>query len=103
MEIALCLHRYLHQNKLALSHRAITMELALSHRGITMLLILVEVSVKVACQATFTSTPNTISCKAMALWLQSVTVVNRQATLTDTSTRIMSMVMALWLESVTVN
>ena len=38
----------------------------------------------------------------MALWLQSVAVVDQQAAFTDTSTRISSMVMALWLQSVTV-
>ena len=35
----------------------------------------------------------------MALWLQSVTIVDGQATFTGTSTRIISMVMALWLQS----
>ena len=36
----------------------------------------------------------------MALWLQSVTVVDRQATFTGTFTKISSMEMALWLQSV---
>ena len=38
----------------------------------------------------------------IALCLQSVDVVNRQATLTDTSTGISSMEIALWLQSVAV-
>ena len=38
----------------------------------------------------------------MALWLQSVTLVDRQATFTGTSTRISSMVMTLWLQFVPV-
>ena len=79
-----------------------------------MLLIVVEVSVKVACQSvaavcncmdrqtTYTDTSTRISSMEIALCLQSVAVVNRQATFTDTSTRISSMEIALYLQSVTV-
>ena len=35
----------------------------------------------------------------LALWLQSVDVVDRKATFTDTSTRISTMDVALWLQS----
>ena len=38
----------------------------------------------------------------LALWLQSVDVVDRKATFTDTSTRISSMEIALCLQSVDV-
>ena len=38
----------------------------------------------------------------IALWPQSVAVVDRQLTFTDTSTRISSMVIALCLQAVTV-
>ena len=38
----------------------------------------------------------------VALWLQSLAVVDRRATFTDTSTRISSMEVALWLQSVAV-
>ena len=54
-----------------------------SHKAITMQLILVEVIV-------------------MALWLQSVTIVDQQTLFTGTSTRISGMVMAMWLQSVAI-
>ena len=88
-----------------------------------MLLILVEVSVKVACRqqvhydlylmhlnkvnaCTYFTKKSAILLHLMyimiALWPQSVAVMDLQATFTDTSTTISCMVMALWLQSVTV-
>ena len=49
-------------------------------------------------QATFTDTATWISSMEIALFLQSVAVVDRQATFTDTSIRISSMEIALCLQ-----